>query len=109
MALIKIYSLPDKKVELVRVVAKDVKKVAALALNTPEVPTNEGSVETVYGEGIDLIGIDYIMEIIAVERPNMQKIGEMIIMELNKIHPKIKFSVYFNLISEQGMANTPRS
>jgi hypothetical protein len=71
--------------------------------------TDEASVETVYCEGIDLIGIDYIMEIIAVERPNMQKIVDDIIAGLNKIYPDTKFSVYFNLISKNGMANTPRS
>jgi hypothetical protein len=82
--------------------------VIARALNTSEIPTDENSVETVYCEGIDLIGIDYIMEIIAIERPNLQGIAETIIAELDKIHPDIKFSVYFNLISENGMANTPR-
>ena len=108
MALIKIYSLPKNKADLLSFMAKDIKKVVAEALNVPEVPTDESSVETVYGEGIDLIGIDYIMEIIAIERPNQQKIAEAIIEGLNKVHPEIKFSVYFNLILEEGMANTPR-
>jgi hypothetical protein len=108
MALIKIYSLPENKVALLSSVAKDIKSVAAQALDTPEIPTDEASVETVYCEGIDLIGIDYIMEIIAVERPNQQQIADKIIAKLNEIHPNTKFSVYFNLIAENGMANTPR-
>jgi len=108
MALIKIYSLPDKKEALIGGIAKNIKSVVAKALNTLEVPTNEDSIETVFGEGIDLIGIDYIMEIIAIERLNQQKIADEIISELNKIYPEIKFSVYFNLISEIGMAHTSR-
>ena len=74
----------------------------------PELPTDEGSVETVYGEGIDLIGIDYILEIIAVERPDLQGIADGIVNGLNEIYPDIKFSVFFNLISEIGMAHTVR-
>ncbi|MCL2280650.1 hypothetical protein FWC31_02065 [Candidatus Saccharibacteria bacterium] len=108
MALVKIYSLPNKKQELVDSVAKNIKSVVAKALNTPEIPTDEGGVETVFVEGIDLINIDYIMEIIAIERPNQQRIADNIIADLNEIYPNIKFSVYFNLISETGMANTPR-
>ena len=109
MALVKIYSLPDNKKALTEGVAKNVKAIVAKALNTPEIPTNQNSVETVYCEGIDLIGIDYIMEIIAVKRSNQQKIADDIISGLNKIYPDIKFSIYFNLISEIGMSNTPRS
>ena len=109
MALVKIYSLPDNKTALTDGVAKNIKVIVAKALNTPEVPTNENSVETVYCEGIDLVGIDYIMEIIAVERPNQQKIANDIIGGLNKIYPDVKFSVYFNLISEIGMSHTPRN
>jgi hypothetical protein len=109
MALVKIYSLPENKQILLNSVAADIKRVVAQALDTPEIPTDEGSVETVYCEGIDLIDIDYIMEIIAVERSNQQKIADEIIRGLNKIHPALKFSVYFNLISENGMANTPRN
>jgi len=108
MALIKIYSLPENKPDLLGSVGSSIKRVVARALNTPEIPTDESSVETVYCEGIDLIGIDYIMEIIAVERLNLQGIAETIIAGLNKIYPDTKFSVYFNLISENGMANTPR-
>ena len=108
MALIKIYSLPDKKEALIKGIAKNIKSVVANALNTLEIPTNENSIETVFSEGIDLIGIDYIMEIIAIERLNQQKIADEIISELNKIYPDIKFSVYFNLISEIGMAHTLR-
>ena len=108
MALIKIYSLPQSRQKLIDSIAQDIKKVAAEALNTPEIPTNEGSIETVYCEGIDLIGIDYIMEVIAVERPNLQGIADKVIEDLNRIYPEIKFSVYFNIISEVGMANTPR-
>ena len=108
MALVKIYSLPENKLVLLDSVADDIRRVAAEALNTPEIPTDEGSVEIVYCEGIDLIGIDYIMEVIVVERPNLQDIAENMIAGLNKIHPDIRFSVYFNLISENGMANTPR-
>jgi hypothetical protein len=108
MALVKVYALPGNKLALLSSVARDIKAVVAQALDTPGIPTDEGSVETVYGEGLDLIGIDYIMEIIAVERPNQQQIAETIIRELNNIHPSVKFSVYFNLISENGMANTPR-
>jgi hypothetical protein len=108
MALVKVYTLPRNKVALVEGVAKDIKAVVARALDTPEVPTDESSVETVYCEGIDLIGIDYILEIIAVERPNLQGIADEIIGGLNDMHPDVKFSVYFNLISVVGMAHTLR-
>ncbi len=74
----------------------------------PEVPTTPGSIETVFIEGIDLIGIDYIIEIIAVERPNQQAIAEQFIAGLNQVYPDKLFSVYFNNIGEIGMANTPR-
>ena len=108
MALIKIYTLPENQPALRGRVAKSVKLVAAAALNVPGVPTSPGSIETVYGKGIDLIGIDYILEIIAVERPNQQKIADTIISGLNQVYPDILFSVYFNNIQEIGMANTPR-
>ena len=109
MALVKIYSLPNNKKALLESVSKNIKSIVAKALDTPEIPTNENSVETVYCEGIDLIGIDYIMEIIAIKRQNQRKIADDIINGLNKIYPDVKFSVYFNLISEIGMSNTPRN
>ena len=108
MALVKIYSLPSKKEDLVNQISRDIKRVVARSLDTATIPTSEDSVETVFCEGIDLIGIDYIMEIIAIERPHQQKIADNIITGLNQIYPDKKFSVYFNLISEIGMANTPR-
>jgi len=108
MALVKIYSLAKNKKTLFEHIARDIKNSVVKALNVPEVPTDENSVETVFCEGIDLVGIDYILEIIAIERPNQQKISNEIIANLNQIYPSTKFSVYFNLISEIGMANTPR-
>ena len=71
-------------------------------------PTNPGTIETVLVEGIDLVGIDYILEVIAVKRPNQQRIAENIIDGLNRIYPDTFFSVYFNNIQEAGMANTQR-
>ena len=108
MALIKIFCQPENKPALIDSVARDIKRVAARALDSPEVPTDESSVETVFGEGIDLIGIDYILEIIAAMRPSLQTIADKIIADLGQLHPNLKFSLYFNLISETGMAHTPR-
>jgi hypothetical protein len=82
--------------------------VAAAALNVPEVEATPGSIETVYTEGLDLIGIDYICEIIAVKRPNEQAIADNFIAGLNQIYPDKLFSVYFVHIDEVGMSNTPR-
>lgn len=109
MALIKVYALQDKREELFSGVARSIKFVSAAALNVPDMPTTPGSIETVFVEGIDLIGIDYILEIIAVERPNQQQIAQDIIEGLNTVYPHKTFSVYFNLIEESGMANTPRA
>lgn len=64
MALIKIYTEEKNVDELRAHVARSVKLIGAAALNVPGVETTPGSVETVRGEGIDLIGIDYICEII---------------------------------------------
>lgn len=108
MALIKIYTRPEKHDLLVHNVANEIKLIAGAVLNVPEVPTTPESIEVVYGEGIDLIGIDYIIEIIAVERPSQQQIANNFIDGLKQAYPDILFSVYFNNISEVGMANTPR-
>lgn len=108
MALIKIYSKQDSREKLFNGVAQTIKLVTTAALNVPEVPTSTGSVETVYAEGIDLIGIDYILEVVAVKRPNQQVIAENIIKGLGEVYPDKLFSVYFNTIQEQGMAHTPR-
>ena len=108
MALIKIYTEQKNVEELRRHVARSVKLVAAAALNVPEVKTTPGSIETVYTEGIDLIGIDYICEIIAVRRPNEQAIADNFIEGLSQVYPNKLFSVYFVHIEEIGMSNTPR-
>jgi hypothetical protein len=108
MALIKIYARADKKDELFEVVSTTIKYVASAALNVPEIPTSPSSVETVFVEAIDIIGIDYIIEIIAVERPNQQQIADKFIAAMNTVYPEVLFSVYFNNISIAGMANTPR-
>lgn len=109
MALIKIHARPEKREELInKGVAKSIKLVAAAALNVQSLPTTPSGIETAFIEGIDLVGIDYIIEIIAVERPNQQQIAESFIRGLNQIYPDILFSVYFNNISTRGMANTPR-
>ncbi len=108
MALIKIYTKTDNFDQTRKKVAKAIKIISAGTLNCSEVPTSIDSIETVLVEGLDLIGIDYIVEIIACKRPNMQKIAEDTIVGLNTIYPDLLFSVYFNLISENGMANTPR-
>ncbi len=108
MALVKIYAKAEKRKELIGHVAGSVKLVCAAALNVESVPTTPGGIETVFIEGIDLVGIDYILEIIAVERPNQQQIAEDIIHGLNEVYPDTLFSVYFNNIREVGMANTPR-
>ncbi len=108
MALIKIYTEPNNLNELRAHVAQSIKLVAAAALNVPEVEATSGSIETVYTEGLDLIGIDYICEIIAVKRPNEQAIADNFIAGLNQIYPDKLFSVYFVHIDEVGMSNTPR-
>lgn len=108
MALIKIYTELENVEELRAHVARSVKLVAAAALNVPEVETTPSSIETVYVEGLDLIGIDYICEIIAVRRPDEQSIADSFIAGLNQIYPSKLFSVYFVHIDEVGMSNTPR-
>ena len=108
MALIKIYSLPQNHDDLINHVARSVKMVCAAALNVEEMPTSTTNIETVYCEAIDIVGIDYILEVIAVERPEQQTIAENIIAGLAQLYPKTLFSVFFNNINERGMANTPR-
>ena len=108
MALVKIYATLEKRNELIEEVSGSIKYISAAALNIPEIPTVTSGVETVFAEGIDLVGIDYILEIIAVERPNQQMIAESIIAGLNTVYPDKLFSVYFNNIREVGMAHTPR-
>ena len=108
MALIKIYAEADRLPELRQHVAQSIKLVGAAALNVPGVETTPGYVETVYAEGLDLIGIDYICEVIGVERPNEQQIADNFIAGLNEIYPDKLFSVYFVHIREEGMSNTPR-
>ncbi len=108
MALIKIYAEKNNLEELRSHVARSVKLIGAAALNVPRVETTPGSVETVLGEGLDLIGIDYICEIIAVERPAEQSIADNFINGLNKVYPDKLFSVYFVHIPVEGMSNTPR-
>ncbi len=108
MALIKIYSEPNKANQL-NEIAKAVKLICAAALNCPEISTKPSQVETVATNGIDLVGIDYILEVICAKRPNMQNIGNNIISGLNSIYPNILFSVYFNIIEVDGMAATSRS
>lgn len=108
MALIKIYTERHNIEELRSHVARAVKLIGAAALNVPQVETTPGSVETVLGEGLDLIGIDYICEIIAVERPDEQSIADSFIRGLNEVYPDKLFSVYFVHILVEGMSNTPR-
>ena len=66
MALIKIYSERKNLEELRKHVANSIKLVASAALNVEGFEATPGSVETVYAEAIDIIGIDYICEIIGV-------------------------------------------
>lgn len=108
MALIKIYAKKHQFPELRSHVARTIKLVGAAALNVPGVETTPDNVETVLGEGLDLIGIDYICEIIAVERPNEQEIADNFIAGLNAVYPEKLFSAYFVHIKEVGMSNTPR-
>ncbi|MFZ2494749.1 MAG: hypothetical protein WAW60_03210 [Candidatus Saccharimonadales bacterium] len=108
MALLKIYTLKGNKQQLFNEIAPAMKYVAAAALNVPSMPTTPANIETVYCEGIDLIDIDYIIEIIAVERPNQQHIADKFIAGLNQMYPDRLFSVYFNIISENGMASSLR-
>ena len=108
MALVKIFTEKENYGDLVDHVANSVKLVSAAALNVPDLPTTPDGIETVYVEGLDLVGIDYILEIIAVVRPNQQAIAGGIIDGLNQIYPGKLFSVYFVNIAEDGMANTPR-
>lgn len=108
MALIKIYTKPTNADELRSHIANSIKLVGAAALNVEGFETAQESVETAYIEAIDIIGIDYICEIIGVERPNQQKIADDFIKGLNEVYPDKLFSVYFVNISEVGMSNTPR-
>lgn len=108
MALIKIYSKGKNLDELRMHVANSIKLVASAALNVQGVETAPGSVETVCVEGLDLIGIDFICEIIAVRRPDEQSIADNFITGLNQIYPNKLFSVYFVHIDEVGMSHTPR-
>ncbi len=108
MALIKIYSERKNLDELRIHVANSIKLVASAALNVQGVETTPGNVETVCIEGLDLIGIDFICEIIAVRRPDEQAIADNFIAGLNQIYPDKLFSVYFVHIDEVGMSNTPR-
>jgi len=106
MALIKIYS--EHSLDEVAAIARLIKLVCAAALNCPTMPTNPSQVETVMSTGLDLVGIDYILEVVGCERPDMQGIGDAIIAGLNAVYPEKFFSVYFNLISEAGMSATLR-
>lgn len=108
MALVKIYAEPKNHKKLINGLSSAVKLVVAAALNVPKVPTRPSGVETVSCSGVDLVGIDYILEVIAVERPNEQQIANNIIEGLNRIYPELFFSVYFVHILENTMANTPR-
>ena len=107
MALIKII-YNQKEAEQVNDIAKAIKFICSAGLNCPEVFTTPSQIETVKIAGIDLIGINYILEIVACERPNLQKISDNIINGLNAVYPDKLFSVYFNIINEQGMSSTPR-
>ena len=107
MALVKIFT-ENKDREEVAKMARVAKIICAAALNSREIPAGLNTVETVFHEGIDLAGIDYILEIIACERGNEDEMAKNIIGGLNTIFPGKYFSVYFNLINEKGMANTPR-
>ena len=108
MALIKIYTKKENYNELLNHVAKSIKLVGSAALNVEGFETTPGSVETVYIEAIDIIGIDYICEIIGVKRPDEQSIADNFIAGMNEIYPDKLFSVYFVHIDEVGMSNTPR-
>jgi hypothetical protein len=108
MALIKIITKAENHDELKSHIAHSAKMVGAAVLNVPECETTPSSVETAYIEGLDLVGIDYIFEIIAIKRNNQQEIAEKFIKGLNEIYADKLFSVYFNNIEEDGMANTPR-
>lgn len=107
MALIKIYSEP-KTEKQINDIAKTIKLICSAALNCTDIPTKPSQIETTRMIGIDLVGIDYIIEIVACERRNTQEIGKKIIAGLNAVYPDILFSVYFNIIKEEGMASTLR-
>jgi len=108
MALIKIYTKKENYDELFNHVAKAIKLVGSAVLNVEGFETTPGSVETVYIETIDIIGIDYICEIIGVKRPDEQLIADSFITGMNEVYPDKLFSVYFVHIDEIGMSNTPR-
>ena len=108
MALIKIYTKKENYKELFSHVARAVKLVGSATLNVEGFETTPDGVETVYVEAIDIIGIDYICEIIGVKRPDEQSIADSFITGLNQIYPDKLFSVYFVHIDEVGMSNTPR-
>ena len=108
MALIKIYTKKENYDELFSHVAKAIKLVGSAVLNVEGFETTPGSVETVYIEAIDVIGIDYICEIIGVKRPDEQSIADSFISGMNEVYPDKLFSVYFVHIDEIGMSNTPR-
>lgn len=86
-----------------------IKLICSAGLKCPEIPTSPDKIETAYIEGIGLAGIDFIIEITAIERPNLHEVSQKIIAGLNTVYPNQIFSVYFNLIQEKGLAHTPRS
>jgi len=108
MALLKVYTQVQNYEQLRNNVAQVIKLICSAALNCDEIPTAPSNIEMVYCEGIDLVNIDYIIEIIACRRKNLEKISQKIVSGLNAVYPDKHFSVYFNLIEEDGMANTPR-
>lgn len=108
MALLKIYANKENKEFLIDEFVKSAKIIFSRALDCPQIPTSEKEIEIVYCEGIDLSGIDYIIEIVACKRPKLQEISQKIIDDLSQLYRDKSFSVYFSLIEEEGMANTPR-
>ena len=109
MALLKIYTMPENKSFLREELGYKIKLIFSAALNCTEIPTSPSNIELVYSEGVDLADIDFIIEIVACARPSIQDISDSIITNLNNIYPDKLFSVYFNLIQEEGMANSPRA
>lgn len=109
MALLKIYSLPGNQKLIKENLGRTLKLISSAVLNCSEIPTCPDDIELVFGEAIDLSGIDFIIEIVACKRPDLQKRSMDLIKGLNTIYPNKLFSVYYNLIEEEGMANTPRS
>ncbi len=106
MALIKIHAEAERLPELRAHVAMSIKLIGAAALNSPVMSATLSSTRTAYVEAFDLTGIDYMVEIIGLKRPDEQKIADAIVAGLKEVYPDAWFYVYFMHNDEDGMSSS---